>query len=93
MGSVAWLFRVAGGAAILGGAVAFGMFKRNPKLTAFSMGGAIVVAVFAGGISLVVLNVPTTATNNPPDRSGSHDDTPARPSDQNALPGLNQPNR
>lgn len=93
MGNFMWLFMVAGGAAILGGAIAFGMFKQNPKRTAFSIRGAVFVAILAVGIGLIVSNVTTTAPSNPPDRSGSHYDTPARPSDQNALPGLNQPNR
>ena len=91
--NIIWLLVVAGGAAALGGAIAFGMFKQNRKRTAFALGGAGVVALAAVGFSLIVAGVPDTAPSNPPNRQGTQYDTPARPSDQNALPGTGQPNR
>lgn len=91
--NIIWLLVVAGGAAILGGAIAFGMFKQNPKRTIFALGGASMVALAAIGFGLIVSRVPETAPSNPPNPQGTQYDTPARPSNQNALPGTGQPNR
>jgi len=91
--NIIWLIIVAGGAAALGGAIAFGMFKQNPRRTTFALCGAAIVAVVALGISVLVARVPSTAPSNPPSPAGNQYDTPARPSDQNALPGTGQPNR
>lgn len=66
--NIIWLFVVAGGAAALGGAIAFGMFKQNPKRTAFALGGAGLAALAAVGFSLIVAGVPETA----PSRTRTH---------------------
>jgi hypothetical protein len=88
-----WFLLVAGGAAALGGGIAYGMFKQNPNRTTFALGGAAVVTAMAIGLSVLISGVPDTAPSNAPDQQGTHYDGPARPSDQNALPGAGQPNR
>jgi hypothetical protein len=52
-----------------------------------AMAGAFVVAVFAGALGLFVSSQTTTAPETPPDPQGTQYDLPARPSDENALPG------
>lgn len=91
MENAIWLFIVAGGAAALGLALAAGMFKQDPKRSRFAIFGAMSVAVLALGFALFVSNVSSTAPSNPPDPSGTHYDGPARPSDENALPGTPTP--
>ena len=92
MENAIWLFVVAGGAALLGLALAFGMIRQDAKRSTAAIAGAFIVAIGAVGLGFVVSNSTETAPANPPDPSGAHYDAPARPSDQNALPG-NQPSR
>ena len=91
MENAVWLFIVAGGATALGLALAVGMLKQDPKRSRFALFGAFGVAVLALGVGLIVSNTTSTAPSNPPDPSGSHYDGPARPSDENALPGTPTP--
>lgn len=91
MENAIWLFVVAGGAAALGLALATGMFKQDPKRSKFAIFGAMLVAVGALGFALFLSNVSSTAPSNPPDPTGTHYDGPARPSDENALPGTPTP--
>lgn len=93
MENAMWLFVVAGGAAALGVALAFGMMKQNPKRNVGPIAGAFIVALGAVGLAYLVKEAPDTAPSNPPTVHGGQYETPARPSDQNALPGLQQPNR
>lgn len=91
MENAVWLFAVAGGAAALGIALAAGMLKQDPKRSKFAIFGAMGVAVLALGFGLLLSNSTSTAPSNPPDPSGTHYDGPARPSDENALPGTPTP--
>ena len=54
--------------------------------------GAIVIIVVGLGIGYFVSDAPTVPST-PSDRQASEMSRPARQSDQNALPGLQQPNR
>ena len=89
---IVWLVVVVGGPILLGGILGFGVFRRHPRRFVYAMAGAAIVAVLATSLSFVVGSAPT-APSNAPDRQGAHYDGPARPSDRNALPGLNQPTR
>lgn len=91
MENAVWLFVVAGGAAALGIALAIGMLKQDPKRSRLAIFGAMAVAVVALGFGLFVSNTTSTAPSTPPDPSGTHYDGPARPSDENALPGTPTP--
>jgi multisubunit Na+/H+ antiporter MnhB subunit len=91
MENAVWLFVVAGGAAALGLVLATGMLKQDPKRSRFAIFGAMSVAVIALAFALFVANMSSTAPSNPPDPSGNHYDGPARPSDENALPGTPTP--
>ncbi len=86
-----WLFVVAGGAALLGFALAFGMLKQDAKRSAGAIAGAFVVAIVALGLGMFLSRATSTAPENPPDPQGSHYDAPASPSDENALPGTPTP--
>lgn len=88
-----WLFAIAGGAVLLGAAIMFGIFKQDPARARSSLAGLAIVAIGAVGLAFVVSNGTETAPSTPADRAGSENDRPARASDQNALPGLQQPNR
>ncbi len=91
MGNLVWAIAIAGGAALLGAAIAFGMVKDHPRRTTSALVGAAVVVIAAIGLSFIVSGVPNTAPSDTPDSSGSQYSTPALPSDQNALLGLSQP--
>ena len=93
MENAMWLFVVAGGAAILGLALAFGIIKQNPARGIGAIAGAVIVAIGAVGLGYLVSSQTETAPSKPSDAQGSQFEAPARPSDQNALPGLNQQNR
>jgi len=93
MENALWLFVVAGGAAILGLALAFGIIRQNPARGVGAIAGAFIVAIGAVGLGYLVSSQTETAPTKSPDIQGSQYETPARPSDQNALPGLNQSNR
>lgn len=54
--------------------------------------GAIIVVICALGLGYYISSRPSVPAN-PADPQGSEMDLPARQSDQNALPGLQQPNR
>lgn len=93
MENAVWLFVVAGGAALLGLALAFGMIKQDAKRSTGAIAGAFIVAIGAVGLGFIISNSTETAPSNPPDPQGSQYDTPARPSDQNALPGNDEQGR
>jgi hypothetical protein len=84
--NIVWFFAIAGGALVLGLALALGMFKQDRRRQVVAMAGAFVVAAIAVTFGYAVSSSPTTAPSNPPDPQGTHYDTPARPSDDNALP-------
>jgi hypothetical protein len=92
MANYVWLFLVAGGAAILGSVLAFGMIKQNGERSIAAIAGAFVVAGLALILGLYVSSAPT-APQVSSDPQASEISRPARQSDQNALPGLQQPNR
>ncbi|WJR67535.1 hypothetical protein QTA58_01850 [Neorhizobium sp. CSC1952] len=54
--------------------------------------GAIIIVICGLGLGYYIAGAPS-APSNPPDSQGSETSLPARQSDQNALPGLQQPNR
>lgn len=83
---------VAGGAAILGIALAFGMIKQDGKRSVAAIAGAFVVAAGALFFGIYISSAPTAPMVGP-DRQSSETNRPARQSDQNALPGLEQQNR
>jgi hypothetical protein len=85
-----WLFVVAGGAALLGCALAFSSFRQSRRRSIVPAVGAFAVAGLAAlfGLYISTLN---TAPSQPPDPQGTHYDGPARPSDENALPGTPTP--
>jgi ApbE superfamily uncharacterized protein (UPF0280 family) len=92
MANYIWLFSVAGGAAILGSVLAFGMINQNGKRSVVAVAGAFIVA----GLALVwglYVSAASTARQLASDPQASETSRPARQSDQNALPGLQQPNR
>jgi hypothetical protein len=92
MANYVWLFIVAGGAAILGSTLAFGMINQNGKRSVVAIAGAFIVSGLALILGLYVSSAPT-APQVASDPQASETSRPARQSDQNALPGLAQPNR
>jgi hypothetical protein len=84
-----WLFAVAGGATLLGLALAFGMIKEDPKRSAGAIIGAFLVAVVAliGG---VYVSYAPTAPIVPPDRQGTDEKLPGGPAQPGTLPGENK---
>ncbi len=92
MANYIWHFIVAGGAAILGSVLAFGMIKQNGKRSIVAIAGAFIVAGLALILGLYVSSAPT-APQVASDPQASEISRPAHQSDQNALPGLAQPNR
>jgi flagellar motor component MotA len=92
MANYIWLFLVAGGAAALGVVLAFGSIKEDGKRSAVAIAGAFGVAVVALVFGIFISSAPTAPMVGP-DRQSSEASRPARQSDQNALPGLEQPNR
>jgi hypothetical protein len=92
MANYIWLFLVAGGAAILGLVLASGMIKQDGKRSVAAIAGAFVVAAGALVLGIYVSSAPTAPMVGP-DSQSSEISRPARQSDQNALPGLQQPNR
>ncbi|MFS2153300.1 hypothetical protein [Rhizobium sp. Rhizsp42] len=81
-----WLIAVAGGAALLGFALAFGMMKEDPRRTAFSIGVAVLFAVVALGVALFVSSF-ATAPIRAADREHSEEKLPAGPTHTKELPG------
>jgi flagellar motor component MotA len=92
MANYVWLFLVAGGAAILGVVLALGSIKQEGKRSIAAIAGAFAVAAMALVLGLFVSSAPT-APMVASDSQSSEISRPARQSDQNALPGLGQPNR
>lgn len=81
-----WLFVVAGGAALLGVALAFGMIKQDPRRSIAAIVGSFIVAVLALGLGIYVSQA-TTAPVKPADRSHSEENLPAGPAHTEELPG------
>lgn len=81
-----WLFAVAGGAGLLGVALAFGLIIENRKRAMSAMAGAFIVAIVCAGLAIVLSTQAPTAETRSSDRAGTQYDLPARPSDENALP-------
>lgn len=70
MENAIWLFVVAGGAAALGLALAFGLLKQNPRRNMGPIAGALIVAVGAVGLAYLVKEAPSTAPSNPATPAG-----------------------
>lgn len=81
-----WLFAVAGGAALLGIALAFGMIKQDGQRSVLAISGAFVVAIGALVLGLYVASAPT-APMRAPDREGSQQKLPAAATTEKDLPG------
>ncbi|TCR96348.1 hypothetical protein [Rhizobium sp. BK418] len=81
-----WLFVVAGGAAVLGLALAVGMITQDPRRSVGAMIGAFLIAILAMIGGLYVSRAPT-APIVPPDREGTDKALPAAPAPPGALPG------
>ncbi|MDR9775981.1 hypothetical protein RJJ65_25630 [Rhizobium hidalgonense] len=81
-----WFFVVAGGAALLGIALAFGMIKQDGRRSIAAIAGASVVAIGALGLGLYVASAPT-APLRASDREGSQSRLPAAPTTEKDLPG------
>ncbi|MBB3654825.1 hypothetical protein FHX15_000024 [Rhizobium sp. BK650] len=80
-----WLFAIAGGAALLGIALAFGMIKQDGQRSVVAIAGAFVVAAGALGLGLYVASAPT-APSQPPDREGTQNRLPAAATTENNDP-------
>ncbi|ANL31086.1 hypothetical protein AMC90_PD00060 (plasmid) [Rhizobium phaseoli] len=81
-----WLFAVAGGATLLGVALAFGMIKQDGRRSIAAIAGAFIVAVGALGLGLYVATAPT-APLRASDREGSQNRLPAAATTPKDLPG------
>ena len=81
-----WLFAIAGGAALLGIALAFGMIKQDGRRSVAAIAGAFVVAVGALGLGLYVASAPT-APLQAPDREGTQNRLPAAAANENNQQG------
>ncbi|MBX4952182.1 hypothetical protein HJA95_22015 [Rhizobium binae] len=81
-----WLFAIAGGAALLGIALASGMIKQGGQGSPVAVAGAFVVAVGALGLGLYVASAPT-APMRAPDREGTQNRLPAAATTENSQPG------
>jgi hypothetical protein len=81
-----WLFAVAGGAALLGIALAFGTIKQDGQRSVFAIIGAFVVAIGALGLGVYVASAPT-APLRASDREGSQQRLPAAATTEKDLPG------
>lgn len=81
-----WLFVVAGGAAILGAALAFGTIRQDPKRSIPAIAGAFIVAIVAVLIGVYVSSA-STAPPVPPDRQETEKQLPAAPGQTSDLPG------
>jgi hypothetical protein len=81
-----WLFVVAGGAALLGLALAFDMIGQDPRRSVGAMIGAFLITILAVIGGLYVSKAPT-APIVPPDREGTDKALPAAPAQPGTLPG------
>ncbi|MEB3045986.1 hypothetical protein [Rhizobium mulingense] len=81
-----WLFAVAGGAALLGFALAFGMIKQDRERSVAAIAGAFVVAIGALGLGIYVASAPT-APMRASDRQGTQNNLPAAATTKEDLPG------
>lgn len=84
--SYIWLLVVAGGAGLLGFALAFGMMKEDSRRTAFALLGAAFFAVVAIGVSSFVTSL-ATAPIQAADGAHSEEKLPAGPAHTEELPG------
>jgi len=82
-----WLFVVAGGAALLGVALAFGMIKQDPKRSIGAIAGSFVVAMVALALAIYVSQTSSTAPVQPADRQHTEEKLPAGPAHTEELPG------
>ncbi|MBB5551039.1 hypothetical protein [Rhizobium lentis] len=81
-----WLFAVAGGAALLGFALAFGMIKQDGKRSVAAIAGAFIVAIGALAFGIYVASAPT-APVRASDRQGTQNNLPAAATTKKDLPG------
>jgi hypothetical protein len=81
-----WLFAVAGGAALLGMALAFGMIKQDGRRSLFAIAGAFIVAIGALGLGVYVAKAPA-APVRASDREQSQQRLPAAATTEKDLPG------
>ncbi|MBX4867258.1 MULTISPECIES: hypothetical protein [Rhizobium] len=81
-----WLFAVAGGAALLGIALAFGMIKQDGRRSVAAIAGAFIVAIGALGLGVYVASEPT-APMRASDREGSQNRLPGAATTEKDLPG------
>ncbi|KAF5886645.1 MULTISPECIES: hypothetical protein [Rhizobium] len=80
-----WLFTVAGGAALLGVALGFGMIKQDGPRAVAAIAGAFVVAIGALGLGLYVASAPTPPLRAS-DRDGSQNSLAAAATKEKDLP-------
>jgi hypothetical protein len=90
MANYMWFIVVAGGAALLGLALAYGSYKESRHRSLIPLAGLAVAVAIGFAVSSGVTQAPT-AESVPPDPQGTHYDTPAAPSRENALPGTPTP--
>jgi hypothetical protein len=81
-----WLFVVAGGAALLGLALVFGMMKEDPRRTTFAVFGAVAFAIVALFVGVFVSSL-STARIQAADRERTEEKLPAGPAHTEELPG------
>lgn len=85
-----WLVVVAGGAGVLGAALAYGSFTQSRRKSVLPLVGLAVVIGAGIAISMLVSQAPTVPSR-PADQQGTHFDGPAAPSRDNALPATATP--
>ena len=90
MANYMWFIVVAGGAAMLGLALAYGSYKESRHRSLIPLAGLAVAIAVGVAVSIGVTQAPT-ANSVPPDPQGTHYDSPAAPSRENALPGTPAP--
>ncbi|MBX4958394.1 hypothetical protein [Rhizobium lentis] len=81
-----WLFAVAGGAAVLGIALAFGMIKQDGRRSVAAIACAFIVAIGALGLGVYVSKEPTAPLRSS-DREGSQNRLPGAATTEKDLPG------
>ncbi|MBW8790179.1 YfjD family protein [Rhizobium leguminosarum] len=81
-----WLFAVAGGAALLGIALAFGMIKQDGRRSVFAIAGAFIVAIGALGAGVYIARAPAAPVRGS-DREQSQQRLPGAATTEKDLPG------
>lgn len=81
-----WLVVVAGGAALLGLVLGFGMMKQDPRRTTFAVLGATAFAIVAVVVGVYVSSL-STAAIQAADRNHTEEKLPAGPAHTEELPG------